>query len=82
MCKQPIEHSVFLTRNLSFRIKYKIWMRLNLVNNDGQKRFTDWSNVPYVNRWDDSNRKFNLNSNDADNANDKWSSPVVRDCSI
>lgn len=42
---------------------------------------TDWSNVPYLNRWDDSSQ-LKLNANDADNANSNWSSPVVRDCSI
>lgn len=37
--KQTIEYSVLLTRNISFRIKYKIWMRLDLVTFDGQERY-------------------------------------------
>ncbi|MEO5950024.1 MAG: hypothetical protein ABIQ04_01100 [Candidatus Saccharimonadales bacterium] len=41
---------------------------------------SDWSNVPYVNRWV-LDLGVNLNANDADNANDNWSSPVVRDYS-
>ncbi|RWZ78756.1 MAG: hypothetical protein EOT05_03335 [Candidatus Microsaccharimonas sossegonensis] len=39
-----------------------------------------WSNVPYLNRWDDD-RQLKLNDNWADNRNDNWSSPSVRDCS-
>ena len=36
--KQTIEHSVFLTRDkLVSRIKFKIWTRLNLVTDEGQK---------------------------------------------
>ena len=54
-------------------------MRLDLVTHEGQRRFTDWSNVPYANR---NGSEFNLNSNDADNANPNWASPVVRDYSI
>jgi hypothetical protein len=41
---------------------------------------SDWSHVPYVNRWV-NDHKVNFNANDADNANDNWSSPVVRDYS-
>lgn len=55
-------------------------MRLDLVASDGRTRYTDWSNVPYVNRWDD-NRELKLNANLADNRNDNWASPSVRDCS-
>jgi hypothetical protein len=55
-------------------------MRLNPVTIEGQKRFTDWSNVPYLNRWDD-NRQLKLNANWADNDNSNFASPSVRDCS-
>ena len=55
-------------------------MRLNSVIHDGRLRYTDWSNVPYVNRWDDD-RQLKLNDNWAGNANDYWASPSVRDCS-
>ncbi len=40
----------------------------------------DWSDVPYVCRWVDSGRKFNLLSDDAGYALGGWSSPVVREC--
>ena len=39
-----------------------------------------WSDVPYLGRWDDD-RQLKLNDNWADNRNDNWSSPSVRDCS-
>ncbi len=55
-------------------------MRLDSVDPDGRLRYTDWSNVLYANRWDDD-RQLKLNANLADNANDNWSSPRVRDCS-
>jgi hypothetical protein len=45
-----------------------------------RKYGTDWSLVPYVSRWDDSDREFRLISYDADYADGKWSSPVVREC--
>ena len=44
-------------------------MRLNSVAPDGGLRYTDWSNVPYLNRWDDD-RRLKLNDNWADNRND------------
>ena len=56
-------------------------MRLGLVATEGRSRYTDWSNVPYVNRWDD-NRQLKLNANRADNDNSNWASPRVRDCSL
>ncbi len=49
-------------------------MRLDPVAPDGGLRYTDWSNVPYLNRWDDD-RQLKLNDNWADNRNDNWSSP-------
>jgi hypothetical protein len=55
-------------------------MRLDLVALDGSLRLTDWSHVPYLNRWDD-NRQLKLNANWASNANSRWASPSVRDCS-
>jgi hypothetical protein len=55
-------------------------MRLDSVAIDGGSRYTDWSNVPYLNRWD-GDRQLKLNDNWADNRNDNWSSPSVRDCS-
>lgn len=55
-------------------------MRLNSVAVEGRLRLTDWSNVPYLNRWDD-NRQLKLNANWADNADSNWASPSVRDCS-
>ena len=55
-------------------------MRLDSVALDGRLRYTDWSNVPYLNRWDDDHQ-LKLNDNWADNRNDNWSSPSVRDCS-
>ena len=55
-------------------------MRLNSVAPDGRLRYTDWSNVPYLNRWDDD-RQLKLNDNWADYRDDSWSSPSVRDCS-
>jgi hypothetical protein len=54
-------------------------MRLDSVAHDGRPRYTDWSNVPYLNRWDD-NHQLKLNVNDAGNPNDNWASPSVRDC--
>ena len=51
------------------RIKYRVWMRLDPVAPDGGLRYTDWSNVPYLNRWDDD-RRLKLNDNWADNRND------------
>ena len=54
-------------------------MRLNTVAFDGRLRITDWSNVPYLNRRDDD-RQLKLNDNWADNANDNWASPSVREC--
>ena len=62
------------------RIKYRVRMRLNSVVPEDGLRYTDWSNVPYLNRWDDD-RQLKLNDNWADNRNDNWSSPSVRDCS-
>lgn len=56
-------------------------MRLGPVAPDGGLRYTDWSNVPYLNRWDDD-RQLKLNDNWADNRNVNWSSPSVRDCSL
>ena len=56
-------------------------MRLDLVAIEGRSRYTDWSNVPYLNRWDD-NRQLKLNGNWADNADGHWASPSVRDCSL
>ena len=55
-------------------------MRLDSVALDGRLRYIDWSNVPYLNRWDDD-LQLKLNDNWADNRNDNWSSPSVRDCS-
>ena len=55
-------------------------MRLDSVAQEGGLRYTDWSNVLYLNRWDDD-RQLKLNGNWADNRNDNWSSPSVRDCS-
>lgn len=69
-----------MARNALFHIKYKIWMRLKSGECRRPKTLTAWSNVPCLNRWDD-NRQLKLNDNWADNANDNWSSPVVRDCS-
>lgn len=40
---------------------------------------SDWSSVPYFNRWDD-HRQVNLNVFSADYAHDYWSSPSVREC--
>ena len=62
------------------RIKYRVQMRLNSVVPEDGLRYTDWSNVPYLNRWDDD-RQLKLNDNWADNRNDNWASPSVRDCS-
>ena len=62
------------------RIKYRVRMRLGSVVPEDGLRYTDWSNVPYLNRWDDD-RQLKLNDNWADNRNDNWSSPSVRDCS-
>lgn len=55
-------------------------MSLGLVALGGRPHVTDWSNVPYLNRWDD-NRQLKLNANWADNDNPNWASPSVRDCS-
>ena len=55
-------------------------MRLNSVAPDDRLRYTDWSLVPFLSRWDDD-RQLKLNDNWADNRNDNWSSPSVRDCS-
>jgi len=51
-------------------------MSLSSVALDDKLRYTDWSNVPYLSRWDDD-RQLKLN----DNKNDNWASPSVRDCS-
>lgn len=40
---------------------------------------TDWSNVPYLNRWDDD-RQLELGDRWADDRNGSWSSPSVREC--
>ena len=56
-------------------------MRLDSVAPEGGLRYTDWSNVPYLNRWDSRPAQLKLNDNWADNRNDNWSSPSVRDCS-
>ena len=50
-----------------------------MVATDGRLRYTDWSNVPYLNRWDD-NRKVNFNANWADNVNSEFGSPSFREC--
>jgi hypothetical protein len=39
-----------------------------------------WSYVPYLN-WNRNDRKVKLNANWADNVNNNWAAPVVRDCS-
>lgn len=72
---------VICWRWFASHIQYRIWMRLDLVALEGRLLYTDWSNVPYLNRWDD-NRQLKLNANWADNSNDNWSSPSVRDCSL
>jgi hypothetical protein len=56
-------------------------MRLGSVVMDGRLRYTDWSNVPYLNRWDDD-RQLKLNAIWADNDNSNYASPSVRDCSL
>jgi hypothetical protein len=57
-------------------------MRLGSVALEGRLRYqTDWSSVPYLNRWDD-NRQLKLNANRADNSNANWASPSVRDYEI
>jgi hypothetical protein len=45
-----------------------------------RKYSTDWADVPYVYRWDDSHRKFYFDSYSAGSASVRWSSPVVREC--
>lgn len=40
---------------------------------------TDWSHVPYFSRWD-VGREVDLHVYRADDAHDRWSSPVAREC--
>lgn len=39
----------------------------------------NWSNVPYLDRWDDD-RRLKLSGDWADHRGDRWSSPSVREC--
>ena len=59
-------------------------MRLNLVQADGQKRFScgdGFAQVPNFN-WNRNNRKANFNSWQSDNVNANFAAPSLRDCSI
>ena len=55
-------------------------MRLDLVATDGGLRYTDWSRVPYLDRWGDD-RQLGLHVYWAGDRGGYWSSPSVRDCS-
>jgi len=77
---QTIEHSVLLAGNIfAFRIKYKIWMRLNLVNTMVKSILFSgdaFGHVPYSN-WNRINRKVYFNSNPSDNANRNYAAPSL-----
>ncbi len=82
-CKQTIEYSVLLVEDLISYIKFKVWMRLDLVAKMASSAITglvvDSDNVPNFER--DSDEAY-VNDNWADN---RWNDNSVvrfRDCSI
>lgn len=80
--RQIIEHSVLLAWNWMFRIKYKIWMRLDLVHLMAKSAFTgfvvDSDNLLICN-FDDS--EAYINDNWDDNRWHNYAFVTFRDCS-
>jgi hypothetical protein len=80
---KKLEYSVFVFRNSfyqRFRKIYRVWMRLDPVQWKNTNAIKAWTNCPYVYRNVD-NRQMKLNANWADNVNQNFSAPTVRDCS-
>ena len=75
---EVLEHLVFNPES-GLRWDGKLYYSPNLSGLQ-RKYDTDWSVVPCLDRWVVSYRRFRFDSYWADDADGRWSSPVIREC--